>query len=518
MRRWGNDVSTLNPYLQFDQVSKFFPGVKALNGVSFEAHAGAVHGLLGENGAGKSTLLKILGGQYRPDGGRLLLDGRECHFHSASDAIAAGIAVIHQELQYVPELTVAENILLGRLPTRFGLLDRRTAHRLVAEKLAAIGLELDPDARLADLSIAQRQMVEICKAVMQNAQVIAFDEPTSSLSHRETEILFRLVRELRADGRTLIYISHRLEELYELCDACTIFRDGRKIITHPVMDEVPRERLISDMVGRELHDIYDYRERTLGPERLQVRGMAGAQVDGELDFAVRGGEVLGFFGLVGAGRSELMRLLYGADRRSAGQVLLDGAEVDPAGPSAAIAAGIVLCPEDRKEQGILAQASVAENINISCRRHSLLGGLFLRHGREAALADEFIARLRIKTPNREQEIRLLSGGNQQKVILARWLAEPGLKVLILDEPTRGIDVGAKNEIYRIIHEVAERGCCVIVVSSELPEVLGISDRVIVMREGRICGGLARADATETAVLSLALPDATTPELPIRSIS
>jgi len=497
-------------YLQFDEVCKFFPGVKALNGVSFEAHAGQVHGLLGENGAGKSTLLKILGGQYKPDGGRLLVNGAECRFTSAKDAIGAGIAVIHQELQYVPELTVAENVLLGRMPTRFGLLDKPKAYRMVSEKLAAIGVDLAPDARLADLSIAQRQMVEICKAIMQDAQVIAFDEPTSSLSHRETEILFRLVRELRADGRTLIYISHRLEELYALCDACTIFRDGRKIVTHNVMAEVPRDRLISDMVGRELSDIYDYRPRALGEERLKIQGLDGRHMKGPQSFSVRGGEVLGFFGLVGAGRSELMRLLYNADPRSAGQVLLDGAAVPTGAPTDAIAAGIVLCPEDRKEQGILATASVAENINISVRRIDLRAGLFLRHKKEAALADEFIARLRIKTPNRQQEIRLLSGGNQQKVILARWLAEPGLKVLILDEPTRGIDVGAKNDIYRIIHEVAERGCCVIVVSSELPEVLGISDRVIVMREGAICGELSRADASETEVLRLALPDATVP--------
>ncbi|MDC8786824.1 L-arabinose ABC transporter ATP-binding protein AraG [Roseateles koreensis] len=493
-------------YLQFDQVSKIFPGVKALNGVSFEARAGQVHGLLGENGAGKSTLLKILGGQYRPDGGRLVVGGQERHFSSAADAIAAGIAVIHQELQYVPELTVAENVLLGRLPQRFGFVNKAAARQLVRTRLAEIGVDLDPDARLMDLSIAQRQMVEICKAVLQDAQVIAFDEPTSSLSHRETEVLFKLVADLRAQGRTLIYISHRLEELYTLCDACTIFRDGRKVATHPVMAEVPRETLISDMVGRELNDIYGYRARPLGDERLKVTGLHGAALREPLSFSVRSGEVLGFFGLVGAGRSELMRLLYGADPRSQGQVALDGQVVSPRGPSAAIDAGIVLCPEDRKEQGILAESSVAENINISCRRHELLGGLFLRHRKEAARADAFIRRLRVKTPNREQEIRLLSGGNQQKVILARWLAEPGLKVLILDEPTRGIDVGAKNEIYQIIHEVAESGCCVIVISSELPEVLGISDRVIVMREGRISGELSRAAASETAVLSLALPD------------
>ena len=492
--------------LQFDRISKHFPGVKALDGVSFEARAGQVMGLLGENGAGKSTLLKILGGQYKPDGGRLLIHGQERHFGSARDAIAAGVAIIHQELQYVAELTVAENVLLGRLPTRLGLVNHAAARRQVAAQLAAIGVELDPGTRLSELSIAQRQMVEICKAVMQDAQVIAFDEPTSSLSHREAEILFRLVRRLRAEGRTLIYISHRLEELYALCDACTIFRDGRQIVTHPVMAEVPRERLIADMVGRELQDIYDYRPRPLGPVRLQARGLHSARLPEPLSFQVRGGEVLGFFGLVGAGRSELMRLLYGADPRRGGEVLLDGQPVPAQGPAGAIAAGIVLCPEDRKEQGILAQASVAENINVSCRRHDLAGGLFLRHGREAERAEAFIAKLRIKTPHRGQEIRLLSGGNQQKVILARWLAEPGLKVLILDEPTRGIDVGAKNEIYKIIHDVAASGCCVIVVSSELPEVLGISDRLIVMRDGRISGELPRAQASETAALALALPD------------
>jgi len=495
--------------LQFEQVSKHFPGVRALDGVSFTAHAGRVHGLLGENGAGKSTLLKILGGQYRPDGGRLLIEGREHRFASAGDAIRAGVAVIHQELQYVADLTVTENMLLGRLPRRFGFVDRRAARARVAACLRETGVELDPDARLSELSIAQRQMVEICKAVLQDARVIAFDEPTSSLSHRETEILFRLVRSLRAQGRTLIYISHRLEELYELCDACTIFRDGRKVAEHPAMAAVPRERLISDMVGRELSDIYAYRERALGAPRLQVRGLGsapGGPIRTPQDFHVRAGEVLGFFGLVGAGRSELMRLLYGADRRGSGEVRLDGQPVAPGGPLAAIEAGIVLCPEDRKEQGILAQASVAENINISVRRNELRAGLFLRHAREAERADAFIRRLRIKTPDRHQAIRLLSGGNQQKAILARWLAEPGLKVLILDEPTRGIDVGAKNEIYGLIHEVAANGCCVIVVSSELPEVLGIADRVVVMRDGAISGELPRGQASEAAVLSLALPD------------
>jgi L-arabinose transport system ATP-binding protein len=343
--------------------------------------------------------------------------------------------------------------------------------------------------------------------MLQDAQVIAFDEPTSSLSQRESEILFRLIAQLRAAGRTMIYISHRLEELYRLCDACTIFRDGRWIITHPVMAEVPRARLISDMVGRAVHDIYDYRERPRGPARLAVRALRGAGLPQPNSFEAHAGEVLGLFGLVGAGRSELMRLVYGAERRDGGSVELDGRALAGKGPHEAIRAGLVLAPEDRKEQGILPEASVAENINISCRRHALLGGMFIRARREAELAERFIARLRIKVRDRHQEIRLLSGGNQQKVILARWLAEPDLKVLVLDEPTRGIDVGARNEIYRIIHEVAAAGCAVIVVSSELPEVLGIADRVLVMRDGQISGELARAEASETAVLRLALPAA-----------
>lgn len=501
----------MSAYLEFEQVSKFFPGVTALNQVSFSAQAGRVHGLLGENGAGKSTLLKILGGQYTPDHGCLRIAGQAQAFHSAGDAIAAGVAVIHQELQYVPELTVTENILLGRLPRRFGFVDKTAARKLVSERLQALGVELDPDQLLVNLSIAQRQMVEICKALMQDAQIIAFDEPTSSLSHRETEILFRIIRDLREQGRTIIYISHRLEELYALCDACTIFRDGKKVATHAQMAAVAQDTLISDMVGRELSDIYAYQARQVGATRLQVTNLAansGTNSDeNPQSFFVRSGEILGFFGLVGAGRTELMRLLYGIDSAAAGaSIYLDGKELAPMTVSKAITSGIVLCPEDRKEQGILAQASVAENINIANRRGNLIAGLFLRHAEEAELADKFIQKLNIKTPSREQAIANLSGGNQQKVILARWLAQENLKVLVLDEPTRGIDVGAKNEIYRIIYEVAKTGCCVIVISSELPEILGISDRIMVMRDGQISGELRREEANEAAVLKLALPD------------
>ncbi len=495
----------MSAMLQFDNIGKVFPGVKALDGISFSVESGQVHGLLGENGAGKSTLLKILGGEYQPDSGTLLLEGRAQRFASAADSIGAGIAVIHQELQYVPDLTVAENLLLGHLPNAFGWVRRKEAKRFVRERLAQMGVDLDPDSKLRRLSIAQRQMVEICKALLRNARVIALDEPTSSLSHGETEVLFKLVRALRAEGRALIYISHRLDEIYALCDGCTIFRDGRKVASHPSLEGVGRETLVSEMVGRRIDDIYNYSPRPVGAVRLEVEQIEGRALKAPASFAVRAGEILGVFGLVGAGRSELMRLVYGADKKQGGEIRVDGAALKIRRTGDAIRAGIVLCPEDRKEEGIIALASVSENINISCRRNFLRGGFFLNHKREASTADAFIQRLKIKTPSRRQRIRLLSGGNQQKAILSRWLAEPELKVVILDEPTRGIDVGAKHEIYNVIYELAARGCAIVMVSSELPEVLGVSDRVIVMRQGRIAGELPRAQASEQNVLRLALP-------------
>ncbi len=491
--------------LRFDNIGKVFPGVRALEGVSFDVNAGQVHGLMGENGAGKSTLLKILGGEYQPDSGRILIDGNEARFPDAAASIGAGIAVIHQELQYVPDLTVAENLLLGALPNTLGWVKRREARQFVRERLAAMGVDLDPAAKLRKLSIAQRQMVEICKALLRNARVIALDEPTSSLSHRETEVLFKLVRELRADNRALIYISHRMDEIYDLCDACTIFRDGRKVASHETLRDVKRETLVAEMVGREISDIYNYTPREHGDVRFAVAGVEGHPLAAPASFEVRAGEIVGFFGLVGAGRSELMQLIYGTERRRAGTLMLDGKPIRVKSASDAIRQGIVLCPEDRKEQGIVAIASVAENINISCRRHFLRAGMFLDRKKEAETAERFIKLLKIRTPSRRQKIRFLSGGNQQKTILSRWLAEPDLKVVILDEPTRGIDVGAKHEIYNVIYQLAARGCAIVMVSSELPEVLGVSDRIVVMREGRIAGELLRAAASEHAVLDLALP-------------
>ncbi|WP_229708493.1 L-arabinose ABC transporter ATP-binding protein AraG [Silvimonas iriomotensis] len=497
-------------YLEFRSISKSFPGVKALQDISFALEKGKVHGLLGENGAGKSTLLKILGGEYIPEEGQVLVDGKLQAFHNSRDAIAAGIAIIHQELQYVPELSVMENLLLGHMPTRMGFVDKREAIRWTRENLTRIGVDIDPEARLRDLSIGQRQMVEICKAVLRDATVIALDEPTSSLSHRETEILFKLVKDLRAQGKVLIYISHRLDEIFELCDGCTIFRDGRKVAEYNVLAEVTRDELVSKMVGREITDIFDYRPRELGDTCFEVHGIAGARVPQPASFSVRRGEILGFFGLVGAGRSELMRLIYGADKRSSGEVKLADVRGNIGSIHAAIRAGLVFCPEDRKEQGIIGGRSVSENINISCRRHYRRWGFFVNDKAEASTAEGYIKLLRIKTPHRHQEIRFLSGGNQQKAILARWLAEQNLKVLIIDEPTRGIDVGAKNEIYQVLYQLAEKGVAIVMVSSELPEVLGVSDRIAVMCQGRITGELTRSEANEQKVLSLALPVSSAP--------
>ncbi|WP_036118540.1 L-arabinose ABC transporter ATP-binding protein AraG [Luteibacter sp. 9133] len=505
------------PRLEFRHIGKTFPGVRALGDVGFAVRAGTVHGLLGENGAGKSTMMKILGGEYIPDEGEVAIDGQVMHFRKAADAIDAGVAVIHQELQYVPELSVMENLLLGRLPTRFGLVDRRKALAWTRERLDALGVDLDPRAKLRQLSIGQRQMVEIVKAILRDAKILALDEPTSSLSHRETEVLFRLVNDLRAQGKAMIYISHRLDEIFELCDAATIFRDGRKVADFDTLEGVTRDQLVQRMVGREISDIFGYRHRAHGKVRLDVKAVTGRAVQLPVSFEVKAGEIVGFFGLVGAGRSEVMRVIYGADRRTAGEVTVDGRAVKPSHVRDAIRHGLVFCPEDRKEDGIIGVRSVSENINISARRNHLTAGLFVNDRNEARTADTFIDRLRIRTPHRRQEIRLLSGGNQQKAVLSRWLAEKDLRVLIVDEPTRGIDVGAKNEIYNVLYELADRGVAVVMISSELPEVLGVSDRVVTMCRGRITAQFDRAQANEENVLAAALNEGAS-AIPTRNVS
>ena len=489
--------------MRFKDVSKSFPGVRALDRITFGVSAGTVHGLIGENGAGKSTLLKILSGAYRPDSGQVVIEGKPRVFRSTREADQAGVAIIYQELNLVPEMTVAENVLLGMFPNRAGILNRRAMLARAGDQLRRLGLDVSPSTKTRRLSIAQRQMVEIAKALIKNARIIAFDEPTSSLSSREVTQLFATIRELKRNGYAIVYVSHRLEEIFELCDAVTVFRDGRLVKQYPSVSGVTRDMLVSDMTGRTIEDIYSYRPRPLGEVLLEVEGLLGKGLSAPASFRVRRGEVLGFFGLVGAGRTELMRLVFGAERPRQGRVMLSGKPERFRRIRQAIASGVMLCPEDRKLHGIVPVRSVAENINLSARRNFSPFGL-IRPRREVENAGRFVDQLRIRTPSLRQKVLNLSGGNQQKVILARWLGEK-IEVLLMDEPTRGIDVGAKNEIYNLIYRLAERGLAMVVVSSDLPEVLGISDRIMVMRDGLIVGELSRAEATQEKVLSMALP-------------
>ncbi|WP_018856149.1 L-arabinose ABC transporter ATP-binding protein AraG [Rhizobium sp. 42MFCr.1] len=495
----------MQDFLEFKAISKGYPGVQALADVSFSVKKGAVHGLMGENGAGKSTLIRVLSGDQSADTGEISIDGSTQHYRSVRDAFDAGVIVIHQELQLVPELTVAENLWLGRFPGKAGVIDRSRLTNVVREKLSEIGIEIEPGAKVASLSIGERQMVEIAKAVMADARVIALDEPTSSLSSRESEILFSLIERLRSQGKVILYVSHRLDEIFRLCDSLTVLRDGKLAAHHADITAVTREQIISEMVGREISNIWGYRPREFGDVRLEVKDIAGRKLRTPMSFSVRQGEILGFFGLIGAGRSEMTRLVYGADTRSQGTVSVDGIEVVADSPPHAIRGGIVLCPEDRKFDGIVQGRSIEENMAISSRRHFSPFGI-LQPKKEAELAEQFIAKLRVRTPSRKQDIVNLSGGNQQKVILGRWLSEQGVKVLIIDEPTRGIDVGAKSEIYEILYELAAQGMAIVVVSSELPEVMGITDRIVVMCQGRVAADIRRDDFDERRILAAALPD------------
>ena len=495
------------PYLEFSQITKTYPGVTALSGVSFAIEKGSVHGLMGENGAGKSTLIKILSGDQHANTGTIMLEGQPQIYGSTRDAFDNGVIVIHQELQLVPELTVAENLTLGRFPANAGVIARKRMLDDVAAKLKAAGIDIDPKRKVKTLSIGERQMVEIGKAVMLDARVIALDEPTSSLSSHESAVLFALIERLRDEGKVIIYVSHRMDEVFRLCDSLTVLRDGKLAAHHASLKGVTRDQIVAEMVGREISDIWGYRPRNIGATRLTVSAMQGDRLRTPASFEVKAGEILGFFGLIGAGRSELMRLLFNADPRRGGSIVIDGQAITATDPHGCIRQGLVLCSEDRKHDGIIQGRSVGENINISSRRH------FSRHGilnrpHEAEVADSFIQKLRIRTPSRMQDVVNLSGGNQQKVILSRWLSEQGIKVLLVDEPTRGIDVGAKAEIYELLYQLAEAGMAIVVVSSELPEVMGVCDRLLVMCGGRISAEFDRPAFSERKILDAALPDET----------
>ncbi len=499
----------MNPpdhYLRFESISKTFPGVQALADISLGVGQGSVHALLGENGAGKSTLLKILSGAHLPTSGKLRIAGRERVFASASEAIAAGVAVIYQELHLVPEMTVAENLFLGHLPERFGVVKGAKLREMAREQLLRLGENIDPDRKVSKLSIAQRQMVEIAKALARGAKIIAFDEPTSSLSAREIDKLFAVISDLKKQGCAIIYVTHRMEEVYRLCDSATIFRDGRLVQTFETMEGVTSGLVVRLMAGRDIADIYHYEPRASGQPALELENMMGPGLAEPVSLTVARGEIVALFGLVGAGRTELLRLIFGAARMTGGRTKIHGQVENIHSPRDAIVAGVLLCPEDRKRDGIIPIRSVMENINLSARRNTARLGFLIDETWERQNAAAHVQKLGIKTPSLRQSIVHLSGGNQQKVILARWLSEQ-VKVILLDEPTRGIDVGAKSEIYSIIYELARTGVGVLMVSSDLPEVIGVADRVLVMREGRLVAGLSRAEATQENTLRLALPQA-----------
>ncbi|QVQ54464.1 sugar ABC transporter ATP-binding protein [Spiractinospora alimapuensis] len=486
------------PLLSMTGVSKGFPGVQALSEVQFELHAGEVHALMGENGAGKSTLIKMLAGIHAPDAGEIAVDGRPVTIDSPQRAADLGIAVIHQELNLAPNLTVAQNLALGEEPrTSWGLLDRRRIRADAVEKLARVGADLAPDTLVGELSVGMQQVVEIARSVARDARILVLDEPTAALSEAEATRLLDLVLEMRNAGMGLIYISHRMEEVYRLADTVTVFRDGRWVDTAP-RSALSAEDVVTRMVGRQIDDLYTRERQPPGYEVVEARGLGDGAGVGPVDLTLRAGEVVGLAGLIGAGRSETARLLFGADRARTGEVVLEGRPVTIRTPRDAVRHQIGLVPESRKEQALFLQLAIRENIAVTELGHLSRFGL-LSGRRITRTVDEHVHALRVRCSSPRQRVRELSGGNQQKVVLARWL-EIRPRVLLLDEPTRGVDVGAKQEIYRIIDELAADGVAILVVSSDLPEVIGISDRVLVMRGGRIVTELPHQEATEEAVM------------------
>ncbi|GAB4586512.1 sugar ABC transporter ATP-binding protein [Nocardia sp. IFM 10818] len=494
--------------LRLEGIGKSFPGVVALDGVDFDLRRGEVHVLLGENGAGKSTLIKMLSGAHRPDSGRILVDGKDVRINGAQDSERLGIATIYQEFNLVPDLTVAENIFLGRQPRRFGLIDRKKMEADAAELLERVGLSISPRARVRELGIARLQMVEIAKALSLRARVLIMDEPTAVLTSDEVDKLFTIVRALRDDGVGIVFITHHLEEIAALGDRVTVIRDGRSVGQAPA--HTPADELVRLMVGRSIEQQYPRERSDAGATLLTVDGLTRDGVFEDVSFRVHAGEVVGIAGLVGAGRTEVARAVFGADPYTSGTVHVAGAPLRRHDVNAAVSARIGLVPEDRKGQGLILDASIEENLGLVTLRSATRAGLVDRAGQHDAAA-RVARQLGVRMAGLDQRVRTLSGGNQQKVVIGKWLLADS-RVLILDEPTRGIDVGAKVEIYRLINELTAAGAAVLMISSDLPEVLGMSDRVLVMAQGRIVGELAADEATQDAVMALAVatPNSTVP--------
>ncbi len=486
------------PIVEFSAVAKHFGGVQALRGVDLRLFPGEVHALVGENGAGKSTLVKILAGIYRPDSGVVRVGGAAVELRSPTQAQALGIAVVQQEPMLFPDLDVAENVFMGRHPRdRFGRIDWKRIYREVDQLLASLDVTLSSHTPVQGLSVAEQQLVEIARALSIQARVLVLDEPTAALSSHEVEELFTIVKQLRERGVAILFVSHRLEEIFAIADRLTVFRDGTHIITAPV-GEMNTEEIIKHMVGRELSNLYPKSAAEIGEVVLEVRQLTRPGVFADIHFQLRRGEILGFSGLVGAGRTEVARVLFGIDQAESGEIWLKGKKVRIRSPQQAMSYGIAYVPEDRHEQGLVMNFSIAANITLAILQQvSHLGLLDSR--REQKIASEYSNQLRIRSSGVEQLVNALSGGNQQKVVLSKWLATNPL-VLILDEPTRGIDVGAKAEVHRIISELAAKGLAIILISSELPEVLAMADGVLVLHEGRVTGTFTRSEATQERVM------------------
>lgn len=494
----------MKPVLKMEGITKNFPGVKALDQVSLELEKGEVHALLGENGAGKSTLMKILVGIHKADQGKILYQGKEMNFHNAKDAEKAGIGIVYQEFNLIPELTVAENIYFGRQPKKNGRIDWKQMKKEAEEVLNRLGSSISADAPIKTLGTAQQQMVEIAKVMSTDAQVVVFDEPTASLTDKEIEKLFQVIRGMKEKGITMIYISHRLEEIYKICDRATIMRDGKWIETFQVKEKTMDE-MIALMVGRELTNLYPKTPHKEGNVVLEVKGLKCGRMVKDVSFYAKRGEILGFAGLMGAGRTETMRAIFGADMKDGGEVKIDGKSCDIRHPQEGIKNGIGFLTEDRKNQGLILSDTIEYNIsltNLDKITKKKFGLHILDLKKEKENAQKLSKELTIKTPSILQKAGNLSGGNQQKVVLAKWMNR-ACKILVFDEPTRGIDVGAKFEIYKLMNDLVAQGVCIIMISSDLPEVIGMSDRIYVMHEGTVTGELHKSEFDQDTILKYA---------------
>lgn len=487
-----------NYILTLKNITKEFPGVKALDDVTINIERGTIHGLVGENGAGKSTLIKVLAGIYQPNKGEIILDGKPCRFNSPIEARRAGISVVHQEIKLAEPLSVAENMFLGNVQLKNGLVDWKGMRRRAREIVEDLGMDIDINAQVSSLTVAKKQIVEIMHAINNNSRILIMDEPSAVLTDRELEVMFRIVKQLRDKGITIIYISHRLDEIFGLCSNVSVLRDGRHIDTIPVAS-IDRQGLINMMVGREMGQEYPKEVGNVGGTILEVKNLSRGILQ-DISFEVKSGEVFGISGLVGAGRTELARAILGIDKPESGEVYVRGKKVHYRTFADAIRDGLGLIPEDRKLQGLVQIMSVKRNTTLVNMKRVLRAGV-ISSSLEEELSKEYTDKLHVVTPSMETEVQYLSGGNQQKVVIAKWLFQNS-EILFLDEPTRGIDVGAKVEIYRLINRMAKEGKTIIMISSEMPELLGMCDRIMVMHEGHKMGELNAAEATQEKIMAL----------------